>query len=136
MSDTSTVSEQEYLTSRVQDQIDWHDKKSQHCQKWFKRTRRIELTSAILIPFIAGLGLEHLSFYVGALGVIIAVSAGLSTLSKWQENWILYRTTSESLLHEKNLFQTRTGLYSGDKPFNLFVQRIENLLSQQIPYPI
>jgi hypothetical protein len=30
------MKEEQYLTDRLQDQIDWYDQKSQFNQKWFK----------------------------------------------------------------------------------------------------
>jgi hypothetical protein len=40
---------------RLEEQIDWYDKKSALNQSWFKRTKIIELIAAALIPLLAGL---------------------------------------------------------------------------------
>jgi hypothetical protein len=42
-----------YIQERLDDQIDWYDKKSQSNQKWHKRLRVIELIAGASIPFLA-----------------------------------------------------------------------------------
>lgn len=44
----------EYVETRLDDQIDWYDRKSQENQAWYKRLRLIEIVAAGLIPFMAG----------------------------------------------------------------------------------
>lgn len=68
---------------------------------------------------------------MGILGVFVATAAGFSSLLKFQENWIKYRTTAESLKKEKYLFQTRVQPYDGGEPLPVLVQRVETLVSQE-----
>ncbi len=124
---------EQYLQERVEDQINWYDGKSKSNQNWFKSLRVIEIISAAIIPFFAGYS-ESIPFgtiIIGCLGVIIAVCAGLSALYKFQENWLMYRTTCETLRHEKFLFVTKTKPYDDEEAFNQFVTRIENLISKE-----
>ena len=65
------------------------------------------------------------------LGVLIAGITGLLALYKFEEKWIKYRTTAESLKHEKFRYLTRTMPYDGEAPFPLLVQRVESLISQE-----
>jgi len=127
------MNEDEYFNDRLNDQIDWYDKKSQTNQKWFKRLRLLEIVAAAIIPFLAGIGtnVPYNSVIIGALGVIIAVSAGLSSLYKYHENWIEYRTTSETLKHEKYLYQAKCSPYDNDDAFCKLVQRVEGLISKE-----
>lgn len=130
------MSPEEYINERVDEQIGWYDRKSQHAQKWFKRLRIIEVIAAVSIPFAAGL--ERFSYtaswsflIVGLLGMVVAVLSTIISLSQYQENWIEYRTTCESIKHEKFLFLTNTEPYGVENPFALFVQRVENLISRE-----
>jgi hypothetical protein len=127
------MNEEEYLNDRLNDQIDWYDKKSQTSQKWFKRLRLLEIVAATIIPFIAGIGqnIPYYSIIISLLGVMIAISAGLSALYKYHENWIEYRTISETLKHEKYLFQTKCSPYDCDESFCKLVQRVEGLISKE-----
>ncbi len=127
------MTEEEYLDNRLNDQISWYSKKSQTNQKLFKRLRLLEIVAATIIPFLAGIGsaIPYYSIIIGALGVIIAVSAGLSALYKYHENWIEYRTTAETLKHEKYLFQTKCSPYENNDAFCKLVQRVEGLISKE-----
>lgn len=120
-----------YITERVDDQIGWYDQKSQRSQRWFKRLRGLEIISAGAIPLFAGFGdgSTWSIIVVGVLGAVVAVLASLLSLSQFQENWIEYRTTCESLKHEKYLFLTKAEPYTEEDSFGLFVQRVENLIS-------
>lgn len=124
---------EDYIEQRVVDQINWYDSKSQKSQKWFKRIRALEIISASSIPLFAGFGQgEPWSIIlIGILGAVVAILASLLSLNQFQENWIEYRTTCESLKHEKYLFLTRTEPYDEEDPFGLFVQRIESLISKE-----
>lgn len=128
------MNKEEYIEERLEDQINWYDKKSMFNQKWFKRLRIIEIVSAAAIPFLAGFingNSDSLKIVIGLLGLIIVVITGAVTLYKFQENWIEYRTTSETLKHEKFLYLTACEPYNVKKPFQLLVQRIENLISKE-----
>lgn len=127
------MTEEEYLGERLNDQIGWYDKKSQINKKWFKSLRFLEIIAAAIIPFLAGIGesIPYYSVIIGALGMLIAVSAGLSALYKYHENWIEYRTTSETLKHEKYLFQARCSPYDTDDYFCKLVHRVEGLISKE-----
>lgn len=107
--------------------------KKSNNQKWFKRLRLLEIIVAAIIPFLAGIGssIPYYLIIIGGLGVIIAVSAGLSALYKYHENWIEYRTTSETLKHEKYLFQAKCSPYDNNNAFCKLVQRVEGLISKE-----
>ena len=92
-----------------------------------------EIFSASIIPLFAGFGegRQWSIFLVAILGALVAILASVLSLNQFQENWIEYRTTCESLKHEKFLFLTNTQPYDEDEPFGLFVQRIENLISKE-----
>ncbi|HIE00043.1 MAG TPA: DUF4231 domain-containing protein [Thiotrichaceae bacterium] len=127
-------SQEEYLKVRVDDQISWYDKKSQSNQKWYKWLRVIEIVAATSIPFVAGYmeeGIVWAKVIVGVLGLIVAIITAVVGLYNFQEHWVEYRTTCESLKHEKYLFLTTTEPYNIDDPFTLFVKRIESLISTE-----
>lgn len=127
------MKEDEYLQERLEDQLSWYDKKSQHNQKYFKRLRLLEIVSAALIPFLSGMTEKFscLSWVIGGLGVIIAVSAAASSLFKYHENWIEYRTTAEQLKHEKYSYLTNIKPYDTEEKFSLLVERVEGLISKE-----
>ncbi len=128
------MNEEKYLKERLEDQIEWYDKKSMFNQNWFKRLRVIEIAAAAAIPFLAGFidgNSDSYKIVIGLLGFAIVVITGVVTLYKFQENWIEYRTISESLKHEKYLYFSSCEPYNVDKSFCLLVQRVENLISKE-----
>ena len=63
--------------------------------------------------------------------MIIAVSTGVSSIYKFHENWIEYRTTAETLKHELYLFETKSPPYDKENAFQELVQRVESLISKE-----
>lgn len=128
------MSPEEYLNDRLDDQIKWYDEKSAWNQTWFKRLRTLEILFAVAIPFlishITGDG-GLLRLIAGAMGVAVALVAGLVTLYRFQENWVEYRTTAEILKHEKYLYLTQSAPYEGHDAFHLLVATIESVISKE-----
>lgn len=94
------MNESEFIEQRVDDQIDWYCAKSSWNQKLFKRLRTLELVCAASIPFVVTYISDEtftLKVFAGVLGIIVAVISGVIGLYRFQENWVQYRTTSESL---------------------------------------
>ncbi len=128
------MKEEEYLKNRLEEQINWYDMKSMHNQKRYKQLRVIEIIAAAAIPFLAGFisgDSIPIKIVIGLLGLIIVVITGIVTLYKFQENWIEYRTTSETLKHEKYLYLTANEPYDKKNPFKLLVHRVESLISKE-----
>ena len=127
------MNEEKYLKDRLDDQLTWYGKRSQYNQAWYKRLRLIEIIAAAIIPFLAGMGdsLTYSSWAIGGLGVLIAIAAGASSIFKFHENWIKYRTTAEQLKHEKFLYLTNTKPYDSDDKLGSLVQRVEMIISKE-----
>lgn len=127
------MDENAYVQERLQDQIDWYDRKSQRAHRWFKLLRGFELIAATAIPFLSGYSgtSVYLTLAVGLLGLLIAVVAGLLSLNQFQERWIEYRTICEALKREKYLFLARGAPYEGDNPFPSLVERVESLIAKE-----
>jgi Protein of unknown function (DUF4231) len=57
---------------------------------------------------------------------------GLLQAYQYHKNWITYRSTAESLKHEKYLYLARADAYAHSKnPLRLLAERIEGLISQE-----
>lgn len=127
------MTEEEYIKTRLDDQINWYDHKSIYCQQWFKRLSFAQITLAAFIPLLSGYA-DKLSFanmLIGIFGACIAIITGYLTINKFQENWIEYRTTCETLKHEKFKYITQVAPYDSDNAFNILVQQIESIISKQ-----
>ncbi len=131
------MDEQNYIAERVDDQINWFERKSAFNQKQFKRSRSIIILLSVSIPFATGFIKDTdigvvIKIAVGIAGVIIALLEGLTSLNKYQENWVQYRTYAETLKQEKLLYLTKAGKYFDlEQPFHQFVNNIESILNKE-----
>lgn len=128
------MTEEQYIKERIDDQIKWYSNKATSNKILNHWTKGTIIVFSATIPLLAGINFcaELKNIILGILGALIAVLSGLSGLLKFQEKWTEYRTTSETLKHEKILFQTKTGPYSEEsEPFKLLVTRTENLVSKE-----
>lgn len=121
------------IVARLEDQIAWYDRKSMSCQRIFKRIKTIEIVAAALIPFLAAAKeLPWSPWLTGGLGVMITVFVGILQLGQYQQNWITYRSTCESLNHEKYLYLGKAGTYASSPDAHaLLAERVESLVSQE-----
>jgi hypothetical protein len=100
--------------------------------QWFKRIKITEIFSAAIIPLLAASRLPRAAVATGVLGVLITVLEGMLQLNQFHENWIRYRSTCESLKHEKYIFLANAPPYSNvENPRPLLAERVESLVSQE-----
>jgi len=103
-------------------------------QKWFKRLQVASILAPATIPFLSGYITETtvlLKACVGLLGLTVAAITAVLGIYRFQENWLEFRTTCESLKHEKYLFLTKSEPYDESEPFQLLVERVEGLISKE-----
>jgi hypothetical protein len=121
---------QDVTQDHLQDQIEWYDRKSRNNQKAFKYLKICTLAAAAAIPVLARI--ERLSWVTAGLGLFIVVLEGLQQLYQFHANWISYRSTCESLKHEKFLYLAKAGIYAtANDPHALLAERIESSVSQE-----
>ena len=127
------MQQQEYLEQRLDDQMNWFDKKSQFNQKRYKQIKSTEIILAALIPLMAGYidNLPILVYFIGAFGALITILEAMNTLNNYQENWLKFRTMAESLKKERFLFLTQSIPYDGPNAFAELVLKVEALLTEE-----
>ncbi|MFK8103420.1 MAG: DUF4231 domain-containing protein [Saprospiraceae bacterium] len=125
---------EDYIKKRLDEQIAWHEKKSETNKKWYKSAKLIVIVVSISIPFLAGFITEErvwLKVVVAIGGLLIAFLEGISALNKYHDNWINYRQTAELLAREKLLFLTKSGPYREDNSLQTLVERVESFTQQE-----
>jgi hypothetical protein len=126
------TTEADPVVDRLEDQISWYDRKSISNQRTYKRIKMTEIIAAAVIPFIGAFNLPNVGWWTGALGVLITVLEGTLHLNQYQQNWTAYRSTCESLKHEKYVFLAKASPYAGvADPRALLAERVESLVSQE-----
>jgi len=132
MSLSDSISEPDSISERLEDQIAWYDRKSLSNQRYFKRIKVVEIAAAALIPFLSAFHLPRMMWVTGAVGVVITLLEGILHLNQFQQSWIAYRSTCESLKHEKYIYLAKAAPYAGSAdPHALLAERIESLVSQE-----
>jgi hypothetical protein len=126
-----------YVNERYLAQISWYDAKSMRNQVWYRTLQWGLILLSASTPVIIALAqrtdsvpsLKILSLITSVLVAILATS--LKTF-KFEENWVNYRTTCETL--KKEIYFYRAGIDdykdSEDKEA-LFVKRVEALISRE-----
>jgi hypothetical protein len=123
---------QDVTLDRLQDQIDWYDRKSSFNQKAYRRLKVCTMAAAALVPVLASVKDAHWPEVTAALGVLIVILEGLQQIYQFHSNWIAYRSTCEALKHEKFLYLAKAGPYvKAENPRVLLAEQVESLVSQE-----
>lgn len=128
------MNEAEYIKERLDNQQEWHSKKSHLCQKIYKWLRFIELTLSAAIPVVttALWGDIYGRWFLISIGLLLTIFAAIQNIWQFQQRGIDYRTVSESLKREKFLYLTRSAPYSDDTTrFSCLVEHVESIITAQ-----
>ena len=125
-----------YISDRYEDQIRWYDRKAAINQKLYRWMQWTLIALAALTPILVELDIEpfgangiRLATITGAIVAIL--TAGLKTFG-YQENWLNYRTTCETLRKEEHFYAAGLDEYATtDDPEALFVERVESLIARE-----
>jgi hypothetical protein len=125
----------DYKDTRLEQQIKWHSQKARHNKSRFRLYETIVIFSGAIIPIVNIISADLVTRLVSSiLGGMIAIVTGITQLEKYQENWILYRTTAEILKKEKYYYENQAGEYSDldeTKKKRLLVERVESIVSSE-----
>ncbi len=128
----ASLSAEDYLRERVDDQLDWYSKKSASNKRWYFRLQLFTLVAAASIPVISLSSSDNaVRILVAVIGALTAVAAGVLTLYQFKDQWVDYRSTAETLKYEKYLFMTGASPYTDAKAFSLFTNRVESIIIQE-----
>jgi hypothetical protein len=115
---------------RLEQQISWYGRNARRNKRWYMCIKVVQIVAAAIIPVIAALGLS--TWVAGGLGALVVVLESIQQLFQFHSNWTSYRSTSESLKHEKYLYVANAGAYATAKnPAALLAERIEGRVSQE-----
>ena len=96
----------------------------------YKASKIAIIVCAIIIPIVA----EFSAMAVIVAAGIILLLESLQQLNKWQENWILYRSTCEGLRNEQHLYNEKAGPYAKltpDEAHRVLAERVGALASAE-----
>lgn len=123
----------EYIKTRVDNQIAWYSSKSSRSKRAYRALRVVSAVVALSIPVMSGLLNEgnaaHLKITLSIAGAAVALCETLLALYKFRDNWTNYRNAAEGLIQHKFLFATGATPYGGADAFAQFVQNAESIMA-------
>ena len=128
------IAPEEYLKNRVQDQIDWYDRKSGILKKRYRRMKVATILLGISVPVVVSLSntADWLKYVAGGLGALVSGMEGISGMLKDKDNYLAYRATREALMREKMLFTAAAGPYEKTEgAFARFVANCEGIMANE-----
>ncbi len=130
-----------YIETRLREQQSYFSAKSAACKRKFRLYQTVVIVLGAIIPILVLLDQSKIipNIWCGILTALmsagISIIAGLEKISQPQTEWINYRRTGEMLKQEEALYRYEAGPYDNlpeDKKNKLFVQRIENIISNDV----
>lgn len=123
---------EKYLTERYQDQIEWYSDKATHFKRLYQLFQWSVVILSAIVPVLILIIPEEKQLITVGISVLLTIgTSGLKTF-KFQENWINYRTISETLKKEKYFFDAELDDYSNcENIMSTFVERVESLISRE-----
>ena len=118
---------------RLEDQIEWYDRKSVEAQRIFRALKTIQILVAAFIPVVALIRPES-AVIPGILGAVILILEGIQELGMYRQLWQKYRSACEALRHEKFLYIANSGFYKGldeTEARQGLAERVESLVSEE-----
>src|SRR5262245_18017396 len=100
----------DYESECLDPAIAYYARRSVAAKRRFYVLQGLQLIAATLITVLAAL--DAPKPIVVFLGAAATLAAGFLALGNWQQLWIRYRTTAETLKHEKYLHLAKAGPYA------------------------
>lgn len=121
-----------YLESRYRKETDWYDKKAIVNHRMYQIFQWTAIILSAFTPVLIVIGDGLVRWSAVAIAMLVAISTAALKTFKYQENWINYRTTCETLRKEFHYYEAGIQGYEGveDKEA-LFVERVESLISRE-----
>jgi hypothetical protein len=121
-----------YLRERYDDQVKWYDEKAGWNQKLYRFFQWPVIVLSTVTPVLVAIMPEATRWPAAVIAVLVAIGTTSLKTFKYQENWINYRTTCETLRKEIHFYNARLGDYRDTEDLEaLFVERVESLISRE-----
>ena len=123
---------EKYLEERYYPQVNWYDKKAIYNQKVYKFLQCFIIILAAVTPILVVIEGDFQKWSAVVTSALVAIGTASLKTFKFQENWINYRTTCETLRKEIHYFKAGIEDYHvSDDPAGVFVKRVESLISRE-----
>ena len=124
-----------YLEDRYNKQTNWYNEKANYNKKVYQGLQTLVIIFSVITPILVIIGEGWLRWFAVVSSGIVAIVATLLKTFKYQENWINYRTTRETLAKEIHYYNAKLfGYEEAEDPEALFVERVEAVISRENTY--
>ncbi len=115
----------------ISEQSDWYGERASRNLSRYKLLKGAQIVFAAAIPVVSVAAAANAQRWASAiLGALIGIIEGMIQLGQYQQNWLLYRATRESLKREEFLHSAKAGPYAGAAdPDILFIDRSDAIVS-------
>ncbi|MCX4385694.1 DUF4231 domain-containing protein [Micromonospora peucetia] len=127
-------SAEEYLAERLAQYQSWYDKKAVRAKATHLRTRTAAVVGGSLVPVLVNLDFPYAQAVTTVVSLVVAGAVSLESVFRYREQWKNYRSTEQTLGHERVYFLTRTGIYTGmdeTTAFSTLVERVEATIANE-----
>ncbi len=121
-----------YLVDRYEDQLAWYDKKAIWNHKAYQIFQWIALILSAIMPVLVIVAEGWTRWLAVFVAVVVAICIAALKTFKYQDNWISYRTTCETLKKEMHFYKANIqGYEKVEDKEALFVEQVESLISRE-----
>ncbi|MCZ7436054.1 DUF4231 domain-containing protein [Micromonospora sp. WMMC241] len=123
-----------YLADRLAQYQSWYDKKAVRAKATHLRTRTAAVVGGSLVPVLVNLDFPYAQAVTTVVSLIVAGAVSLESVFRYREQWKNYRSTEQTLGHERIYFLTRTGVYTeldDVTAFATLVERVEATIANE-----
>lgn len=121
-----------YLKNRYEDQINWYSNSASKNKRFYTFFQWSVIILSASLPVLIASVPHSWQWLTVIISILLAIGIASLKTFKFQENWINYRTISETLKKEKHYYDAELDDYAdtSDKEA-LFVDRVETLISRE-----
>ena len=121
-----------FLNERYFKENAWYDKKANWNHKMYTVFQWAAISLSALAPVLIVVNEPWSRWLAVAVAVGVAIATSALKAFKFQENWLNYRTTCETLRKEIHFYEAGIRCYDAvDDKEALFVNRVEALISRE-----
>ncbi|MEO1438176.1 MAG: DUF4231 domain-containing protein [Bacteroidota bacterium] len=123
----------DYIKDRLENQIDWYDRKSLFNQKRYKSGQLFKIILAVSIPVLTLFSDFHFTvkYIIAVVAAIIAFLEGTAKLYNYKDLYVKYRATCEFLKREKLFFENQVAPYDKEEPLKKLILRCEKIMKDE-----
>lgn len=123
---------EKYLKERYEDQVKWYSNRSSQYKRYYQWFQWAAIIISASLPVLVLAIPANFALFTVILSIILAVITTALKTFKFQEIWINYRTTAETLKKEKFCYDAGAIEYTdAENKEQLFIERVEALISRE-----